>query len=35
VGEYVRGIFGEPVRRERLEFRSGVTMTRHFEELFE
>jgi len=35
VGEYVRGIFGEPLRRERLEFRSGVTMTRHFEELFE
>ncbi|MBV8980080.1 MAG: ATP-grasp domain-containing protein [Acidimicrobiia bacterium] len=35
VGEYLRGIFGEPLRRERLEYRPGVTMTRHFEELFE
>jgi len=35
VGEYVRGIFGEPLRPERLEYRAGVTMTRHFEELFE
>ncbi|MBV9410902.1 MAG: ATP-grasp domain-containing protein [Acidimicrobiia bacterium] len=35
VGEYLRGIFGEPLRRERLEYRPGVTMTRHFEEHFE
>jgi len=35
VGEYVRGILGQPVRRERLAFRPGVTMLRHFEEVFE
>jgi carbamoyl-phosphate synthase large subunit len=35
VGEYLRGIFGEALRRERLEYRPGVTMTRHFEEHFE
>jgi carbamoyl-phosphate synthase large subunit len=35
VGEYVRAILGEPVRRERLAFRPGVTMLRHFEEVFE
>ena len=35
VGEYVRGILGLPVRRERLGFRPGVTMLRHFEEVFE
>jgi carbamoyl-phosphate synthase large subunit len=35
VGEYLQGVFGEPIRPERLAFRSGVTMIRHFEELFE
>jgi carbamoyl-phosphate synthase large subunit len=35
VGEYVRAIFGEPVRADRLVFRPGVTMIRHFEERFE
>src|SRR5206468_3351565 len=35
VGEYLRGILGQPVRRERLAFRPGVTMLRHFEEVFE
>src|SRR5205085_4129928 len=33
VGEYVRGILGQPVRRDRLAFRAGVTMLRHFEEI--
>ena len=35
VGEYLRGVLGEPVRPERLTFRPGVTMIRHFEEIFE
>jgi len=35
VGEYLRGILGQPVRKERLTFRPGVTMLRHFEEVFE
>jgi carbamoyl-phosphate synthase large subunit len=35
VGEYLRGVLGYPLRSERLEFRSGVTMLRHFDEVFE
>ena len=35
VGEYIRGILDEPVRADRLAFRPGVTMIRHFEEVFE
>jgi len=35
VGEYVGGILGEHVRPDRLAFRPGVTMLRHFEEVFE
>jgi carbamoyl-phosphate synthase large subunit len=35
VGEYVRGILGQPVRSERLAFKPGVTMLRHFAEVFE
>jgi carbamoyl-phosphate synthase large subunit len=34
VGEFVRGALGEPVRPERLQFRPGVTMVRHYTELF-
>jgi carbamoyl-phosphate synthase large subunit len=35
VGEYLRGVLGLPIRPERLTYRSGVTMIRHFEEVFE
>lgn len=35
VEEYVRGIAGLPVRRERLHARPGVRMTRYFAEIFE
>jgi carbamoyl-phosphate synthase large subunit len=35
VGEYVRGAAGEPIRPERLRYRGGVRMIRHFVELFE
>ncbi|MCL4421814.1 MAG: ATP-grasp domain-containing protein [Actinobacteria bacterium] len=35
VGEYLRGIMGRPPRAERLRYRSGVTMMRYFEEVFE
>jgi carbamoyl-phosphate synthase large subunit len=35
VGEYLRGILGGVPRRERLRFRPGVRMTRHFEEVFD
>jgi carbamoyl-phosphate synthase large subunit len=35
VGQYLRGILGQPLERERLTFRPGVTMTRHFEEIFD
>jgi carbamoyl-phosphate synthase large subunit len=35
VGEYLRGVIGLPVRPERLHYRSGVTMLRHFEEVIE
>ncbi|ODU05130.1 MAG: hypothetical protein ABS81_08410 [Pseudonocardia sp. SCN 72-86] len=34
VGEYVRGVDGLPVRRDRLVHRSGVTMLRHHSEVF-
>ncbi|GEL25621.1 carbamoyl phosphate synthase [Pseudonocardia sulfidoxydans NBRC 16205] len=34
VGEYVRGVDGLPVRRERLGHRPGVTMMRHHAEVF-
>jgi len=34
VGEYLRGIEGEPVRPERLVARADVTMLRHFTEVF-
>jgi carbamoyl-phosphate synthase large subunit len=35
VGQYLRGIHGEPIERDRLAYRAGVTMIRHFEEIFE
>jgi carbamoyl-phosphate synthase large subunit len=35
VGEYLRGVLGLPIRPERLTYRSGMTMIRHFEEVFE
>jgi carbamoyl-phosphate synthase large subunit len=35
VGEYLRGVLGEPLRPDRLTFRPGVTMLRYFEEVFE
>lgn len=35
VGEYLRGVMGEPLRPDRLTFRPGVTMLRYFEEVFE
>jgi carbamoyl-phosphate synthase large subunit len=35
VGEYLRGVHGEPVRPERLVPRPGVTMLRHLVEVFE
>jgi carbamoyl-phosphate synthase large subunit len=35
VGEYLRGMLGQPIHPERLTYRSGVTMIRHFEEVFE
>jgi carbamoyl-phosphate synthase large subunit len=35
VGEYLRGVLGQSVRRDRLTFRPGVVMMRHFEEVFE
>jgi carbamoyl-phosphate synthase large subunit len=34
VGEFVRGTLGLSLRPERLEFRPGVTMVRHYTELF-
>jgi carbamoyl-phosphate synthase large subunit len=34
VGEYVRGVLGQPLRRERLSYRVGVEMRRHFDEVF-
>ena len=35
VGEYLRGVLGQPVRPEELLFRPGVSMFRYFEEVFE
>jgi carbamoyl-phosphate synthase large subunit len=35
VGEYLNRILGGVVQSERLRFRSGVTMLRHFDEVFE
>jgi carbamoyl-phosphate synthase large subunit len=35
VGEYLRGVLGEPIRPDRLGFRPGVVMIRYFEEVFE
>jgi carbamoyl-phosphate synthase large subunit len=35
VGEYLRGLRGLPLRRERLTFRPGVRMLRYFEEVYE
>jgi carbamoyl-phosphate synthase large subunit len=35
VGEYLRGVLGMALHPERLTYRSGVTMIRHFEEVFE
>jgi carbamoyl-phosphate synthase large subunit len=35
VGEYVRGASGLPLRRDRLRYRAGVTMSRYFQEVFE
>lgn len=35
VGEYLRGIVGLPLRPDHLAFRPGVTMLRHFSEVFE
>jgi carbamoyl-phosphate synthase large subunit len=35
VGEYLRGVLGMPIRRDRLRYRSGVLMTRYFENVFE
>lgn len=34
IGEFVRGTLGERIRPERLGFRPGVTMVRHYTELF-
>ena len=34
VGELVRGSRGEPLQPERLQFQAGVTMSRHFSEVF-
>jgi carbamoyl-phosphate synthase large subunit len=34
VGELVRGTRGEPVDPDRLQFRPGITMSRHFSEVF-
>ena len=35
VGEQLRGTLGEPIRRERLQARPGVRMSRYFAECFE
>ncbi|HET9079845.1 MAG TPA: ATP-grasp domain-containing protein [Trebonia sp.] len=34
VGEYLRGLAGLPIRRERLSYRSGVRMARYYAEVF-
>ena len=35
VGEYLRGVIGEPIRPDRLVHRAGVVMLRHHAEVFE
>ncbi len=35
VGEYLRAVVGDEIRPSRLTYREGVTMFRHFEEVFE
>ena len=35
VGEYLHGMFGHPLRPERLRYRSGVSMLRYFAEVIE
>jgi carbamoyl-phosphate synthase large subunit len=35
VGEYLRGIAGHPLRRDRLTFRPGVSMARYYREVFQ
>jgi carbamoyl-phosphate synthase large subunit len=35
VGEYLRGVIGLPIRRRPLKYRTGVTMTRYFEDVFQ
>ncbi len=34
VGEFLRGTLGLPIRPERCRYEDGVTMTRHYEEIF-
>jgi carbamoyl-phosphate synthase large subunit len=34
VGEYLRAVAGYELRRERLSFRAGVSMARHYQEVF-
>jgi carbamoyl-phosphate synthase large subunit len=34
VGEFVRGTLGMAVRPEHLQFRPGITVVRHYTELF-
>jgi len=34
VGEYLRAVLGQAIRPDRLTFRTGATMVRHYEELF-
>ena len=35
IGEYIRGVLGHSIRRNRLKARTGVTMGRYFAEVFE
>jgi hypothetical protein len=35
VGQYLRGIRGLPVDKQRLRYREGVQMTRFFREVFQ
>ncbi len=34
VGEYLRGVTGQPLRPERLTFRAGASMARYYQEVF-
>jgi carbamoyl-phosphate synthase large subunit len=34
VGEFLRGTLGLPIRRDRLQHEDGVTMVRHYDEIF-